>query len=92
MEQLYVVDMIQRLIWLMFQLSMPVLIVTLVVGVVISIMQAVTQIQEASLTFVPKIIVAFVVIVLTAPWMIGTMVDYTTLIFEELHKVSRMRN
>ena len=91
MEQLYVVDMIQRLVWLILLLTMPMLVVTLVVGVIISIFQAVTQIQESTLTFVPKIIVALLVIVLVSPWMIGTMVDYTTQLFGEMHKIAHMR-
>jgi flagellar biosynthetic protein FliQ len=91
MEQLYVVDMIQRLVWLILLLTMPMLVVTLLVGVIISIFQAVTQIQESTLTFVPKIIVALMVIVFLSPWMIGTMVDYTTELFGELTKVAQMR-
>ena len=91
MEQLYVVDMIQRLVWLVLLLTMPMLVVTLVVGVIISIFQAVTQIQESTLTFVPKIIVALMVLVFLSPWMIGTMVDYTTELFGELTKVAQMR-
>lgn len=90
MEQLYVVDMIQRLVWLVLLLTMPMLAVTLVVGVIISVFQAVTQIQESTLTFVPKIIVALLVLVTLSPWMIGTMVDYTTQLFGELVKVARM--
>jgi len=92
MEQPYVIDMIQRLVWLILMLTLPILVTTLVVGVVISIFQAVTQIQESTLTFVPKIIIALLVIVLLPPWMIGMMVDYTGQLFGELVKIARMRD
>jgi len=65
-------------------LSMPMLLVALVVGVLISLFQAVTQIQEMTLTFVPKIIAVFLVLVLVAGWMIEKMVTYTQTIFNSI--------
>ncbi|MDQ7002159.1 MAG: flagellar biosynthesis protein FliQ [Ghiorsea sp.] len=69
---------------MILMLSMPMLVVALVVGVAISLFQAVTQIQEMTLTFVPKIIAVFVVMVLAAPWMVETLVSYTRRIFESI--------
>jgi len=63
------------------ELSMPVLIVTLVVGVAISIFQAATQIQEATLTFVPKIIAVIVTFAILGPWMLSTIVHFTSSLF-----------
>ena len=63
--------------WLVLLLSAPLLLVSLVSGVIISIFQAVTQIQEQTLSFVPKIVLSMVVFVVTAPWMIDAMVSYT---------------
>lgn len=68
-------------LYLVIQLSLPVLAVALIVGVAISLLQAVTQIQEMTLTFVPKIIAVFLCIALAAPWLVETMVDYTRYIF-----------
>jgi len=90
MEQSVVIDMIQRLVWTTLVLSAPMLMVTMVVGLVISILQAVTQIQESSLSFVPKLIVALLVTVVSAPWMIGTMVDYTGEVFGQLPAIAKM--
>jgi flagellar biosynthesis protein FliQ len=56
----------------------PVLIVTLVIGVSISIVQAVTQVNEVTLTFVPKVIGVAVVLLLLGPWMLNTIVTFTT--------------
>ena len=58
-------------------LAAPMLISALVVGIVISIFQAVTQINEQTLTFVPKILVILGVLALASPWMMETMSDYT---------------
>jgi len=65
-------------------LSMPMLLVALVVGVLISLFQAVTQIQEQTLTFVPKIIAVFLVLVLASGWMIEKMVSYTQHLFNSI--------
>ncbi len=57
--------------------SGPMLLVSLITGLLISIFQAVTQIQEFTLTFVPKIIAVFVCLFVMAPWLTKIMVDYT---------------
>ena len=62
-------------------ISAPVLIVGLVVGVAISLFQAVTQIQEMTLVFVPKIIAVMAVLVAAMPWMINLLVTYTHNLF-----------
>jgi len=63
-------------------ISAPMLLTGLVVGVLISLFQAVTQIQEMTLTFVPKIIVVFVTMIIAGPWMVSSMVDFTRHFFE----------
>ena len=62
-------------------LSLPMLLVGLVVGLMISIFQAPTQINEMTLTFVPKILAVIVVIIFTMPWMLNMLMDFTTRIF-----------
>jgi flagellar biosynthetic protein FliQ len=64
--------------------SAPMLILSLVVGLVISVFQAATSIQEFTLTFVPKIIAVAVVTVLTLPWMMETMVSFTVNLFNQI--------
>jgi flagellar biosynthetic protein FliQ len=58
-------------------LSIPILGVGLLVGLLVSLFQAVTQIQEATLIFVPKIVVVFVMILVLSPWMMRKMIFYT---------------
>jgi flagellar biosynthesis protein FliQ len=55
----------------------PVLIVSLVVGMLISVFQAITQLQEVTLTFVPKIVAVFLTLILTLPWTVNVMVEFT---------------
>ncbi len=59
-------------------LSAPVLVFSLVIGLLISILQAATQIQEMTLTFVPKIFAAVLAVVIFGPWMLRLMISYTT--------------
>jgi flagellar biosynthetic protein FliQ len=66
-----------KAMWVTLQVSMPILGVTLVVGLLVSIFQAVTQLQEPTLTFIPKVLAAVVVIVVAGPWMLNTMLGFT---------------
>ena len=58
-------------------LSLPMLAVSLVVGVVLSVLQAATQIQEMTLTFVPKIMAMFIAVIVAFPWLMDKMVSFT---------------
>ncbi|MCW2955299.1 MAG: EscS/YscS/HrcS family type secretion system export apparatus protein [Thermoleophilia bacterium] len=73
-----------KAIWVTLQLGAPVLIVALVVGLVVSVFQAVTQIQEQTLVFIPKIIAIVAVLAITGPWMMSVMTDYTQDLFREI--------
>lgn len=64
-------------LFLIIKVSLPVLLVSVVIGLIISIFQTVTSIQEQTLTFVPKIICVFLVLVLAGPWMMSSMVEFT---------------
>lgn len=61
---------------LLLMVSAPILLTVLAVGLLISIFQAATQLHEATLTFVPKVLAAVVVLGMTGPWMISSIVDY----------------
>lgn len=66
----------QQALHLLLMVSAPMLIVVLVVGLLVSIFQAATQINEATLTFVPKIVAAVVVLAVAGPWMMTTLVEF----------------
>ena len=64
-----------------FMVSAPLLIAALVTGLLVSIFQAATQINEMTLSFIPKLLVTFLVMILAGPWMISIMTDYMQRLF-----------
>jgi flagellar biosynthetic protein FliQ len=84
MNQDTVVNLASQAMSLALKIAGPLLLVGLVVGLVISVFQAVTQIQEQSLTLIPKIIGIAVVVVLLGPWMLGQLVSYTTALYTSI--------
>ena len=69
---------------LTIMLSMPLLVAALVTGLLVSVLQAATKINEMTLSFIPKLLVMFVVAVLAGPWMLQLLVDYTRRLFESI--------
>ena len=72
----------QEALLLLLTISLPVLLTVMVVGLVVSIFQAVTQVNESTLSFVPKMVAAVVVFAVAGPWMISTIVDFIRRTFE----------
>ena len=64
-----------------FKLALPFLAASLIVGLVISVIQAATQIQEMTLTFVPKIVITGIVMIVAGPWMLDQLVGYTQALY-----------
>ena len=65
-------------------LSAPLLLVALIVGLIVSVFQAVTQINEATLTFIPKVLAIAVVLMISAPWMLDVIRRFTVTLFENI--------
>lgn len=84
-------DLASKGLWLILVLSLLPLLASLIVGLVISLFQALTQIQEQTLTFVPKIIATILVIMITAGWMMDNLREFATQAFDLMLKVSVMR-
>jgi len=76
-----------RAMWLTLQVSLPILGVSLVVGLLVSIFQAVTQLQEPTLSFIPKILAVVLVIVLAGPWMLNSLLAFTTQLFSSISTI-----
>jgi flagellar biosynthetic protein FliQ len=72
-----VVDIAKEAIEITLYLSLPLLGIGLIVGLLVSVFQAVTQIQEATLTFVPKIVATLISLIFLMPWMLNKMMTYT---------------
>ena len=81
MSVAFVNFIIQKVIITVLYLSAPPLIASLAIGITISVFQAVTQLHDQTLTFVPKIIVVIIVLLIFGPWMLSILVDFTRVIF-----------
>ncbi len=82
MNEGMIIDVFSEAIKTVLMVSAPMLVSGLAVGLIIAIFQATTQIQEATLAFVPKIIVVFVVLMFTGSWIINTLVTFTNNVFD----------
>jgi flagellar biosynthetic protein FliQ len=87
MSHSLVVDLARNAVMLALLVAAPMLIVALLVGLTVSVLQAVTQIQEQTLAFVPKLVAVSAVFLLALPWVIQLMVKYTTELFRSLPSV-----
>ena len=79
-----VIQMAQQAIMVVLLISAPMLGLGLAVGLLLSVFQATTSIQEQTLAFIPKIVAVFVAILIFGPWMLRLMVDYVTTVFNNL--------
>ena len=75
-----VVDITREMVWLILKVSAPLLLVSMVIGLIVSIFQTVTSIQEQTLTFVPKLIAIFIAIVLFGAWIMNNIVEFFTML------------
>jgi flagellar biosynthesis protein FliQ len=79
-----VMDIGRQAIEVTLLLSGPMLLAALVIGLIVSIFQAATQINEQTLSFIPKLVGMFIVLILAGPWMLQTIVDYIRRLFESI--------
>ena len=89
MNEQMVVYLFREAFYTMILVSSPMLVLSLIIGLIIAIFQAATSIQEVTLTFVPKIIIVAVVAVLTLPWMMEVMISFTITIFNQIPVMGR---
>ena len=77
-----VIDIAREALWLIIKCSAPLILVSLIVGLIISIFQTVTSIQEQTLTFVPKILSIFITIILCGGWIMNNIVEFMDRLFQ----------
>lgn len=83
----HAVDLMRSALVLSLLIGAPALLTAIVVGLVISLLQAVTQLQDQTLSFVPKIIAMMVVMLYTLPWVLNEIVEYSQDLFQEIPRV-----
>lgn len=84
-----VVTLLRETLYLIIKVSAPMLLVSLIVGLVISILQTVTSIQEQTLTFVPKLVCIFLVLMIAGNWILSSIVEYMQYLFENFNTFIR---
>ena len=84
MDAAQVFTIAQQALFTLLTVAAPVLLVVLVVGILVSVFQAATQINEATLTFVPKLVAAIVVMGVAGPWMVTTLVEYLQRVLQSI--------
>lgn len=89
MDDVMVVTIMRHALTTILLVAGPMLGMGLLVGLIISVFQATTQIQEQTLSFIPKIVVIFLTLVICGPWMLRTLVDFTSEIFLYLEQIYR---
>ncbi len=81
MNEVVVIDIVRQALYIILKTSAPMLLISLVVGLIVSILQTVTSIQEQTLTFVPKLIAIFLVLMLFGSWILNELRGYTVELF-----------
>ena len=81
------IDVVKSLMMLCLQVALPFLLSAMVIGLFISFFQAITSLQEQTLTFVPKALGVVIVVFLLFPWVTNTMLDYTTEMFNRMSQM-----
>lgn len=84
MQEHFALKLLSEMLWTGLLVSMPLLGTTLIVGVAISFLQVITQVQEMSLTFVPKLVAAVLVLLACGSWMLGKIVAYSESLFSAI--------
>ena len=84
MNSTAVINLMSEALQLTLLVSAPLLLTALVVGLVVSVFQAATQINEMTLSFIPKLVGVFVAVVVTGPWMLQLLIDYTQRLFSSI--------
>ena len=87
MNQDVVVSLAMSAMELAMKIGLPLLLVGLLIGLVVSVFQAVTQIQEQTLSFIPKIVGTALVIVVAGPWMLGQLIAYTQELYSAIPRM-----
>ncbi len=89
MTEMFALELGKNAVTMTIMLAAPMMVVALVIGLVISVFQALTQIQEQSLTFVPKILAVFGTLLVAGPWLLKNLLNYTMGLFNLLPQMVR---
>ncbi|KAB8036222.1 flagellar biosynthesis protein FliQ [Silvanigrella paludirubra] len=86
-----VVDVILSVLYITVEVSLPLLGVAMIIGLLVSIFQAATQINESTLSFLPKIAAMILVLIVLSPWMLRKLNDYTHRVYDKIPEYARQK-
>ncbi len=89
MNETFIIELVREAVLMVCIIALPPLAVALLVGLVISILQAATQVQEQTLSFVPKIIAVFITLAIMAPWTVRVMLNFTNRVYNRIPDLLR---
>ncbi|MFN8674456.1 MAG: flagellar biosynthesis protein FliQ [Candidatus Sericytochromatia bacterium] len=84
MDQTIVIAQTSKAILMIIIMSLPIILTAMIIGFTVSILQAITQVQEQTLSFVPKSLCVYGVIILLSPWMLNTMLDFLQQMYHQI--------
>lgn len=87
MSETDVIDIATKALYVTLEVALPVLLAALVVGLIVAIIMALTQVQEMTLTFIPKILAIVAVIAIAGPWMLSVLITFTTELFQRIPQI-----
>lgn len=87
MDAVEVINIVREAIWVLILVSAPIMITALVVGLTVALLQALTQVQEMTLTFVPKILAMLLVMIIALPYMLQSLQDFTGELFNMIASI-----
>lgn len=87
METNEVIEICREAVFVLLKMSLPLMLVGLAIGLIISLFQALTQIQEMTLSFVPKIVMIFLSLLLALPFMVNTLEDFTQSLMKKIENM-----
>jgi len=88
-NETFIIELVREAVLMVCIIALPPLAVALLVGLVISILQAATQVQEQTLSFVPKIIAVFITLAIMAPWTVRVMLNFTNRVYNRIPDLLR---
>ncbi len=91
MNNQQIIDLGLGVVYATAELSLPLLATALAVGLIVSVFQAATQLNEATLSFLPKIAAMIVVLILVSPWMLRRLTSYTSDLYKKIPEIARQR-
>jgi flagellar biosynthetic protein FliQ len=89
MNSQQVIDIILSVLYITVEISLPLLGIAMIIGLLVSVFQAATQINESTLSFLPKIASMILILIVLSPWMLRKLNDYTHRIYDKIPEISR---